>query len=578
MKSFLLLVCVLIAAPLYGEDEEHYFRFTVREKSELARLARVISIDDVRGATVFAYANGREWAAFRDLGYLPEELPHPGGLYRHEMAHSPEGMLAWDRYPTYQGYLGMMASYAAAHSGICRLDTFGTSVQGRLLLMMKITSNPHLRHDRPRFVYVSSLHGDETVGYILLLRLIDYMLTNYGQDTPLGQRITNLVDNVEICINPLANPDGTYRLGGDTTVSNARRYNVNGLDLNRDFPDRIDDTVNTGTGRQQETRMAMEWVRTHNAAMSANFHGGAAVVNYPWDNGAPSGSYSMCPDDGWFIQASLAYSLTNPDLLAGGWTNGITNGCAWYSISGGRQDWIYWWHGGRETTIELHATKNPAGSTLPQRWENNKESLLAYMEKVLGGVRGLVTDLHTGLPLKATVHALGIPGVPVYTDSAVGNYHRLLSPGTYRLIVSAPGFHTDTTASILVTGSLATRVNVALRSTTVDVAEEGVRGGWHLGPNYPNPFNPSTEVGLRVPAAGRAYVGVYDLLGREVRTVFEGDLEPGLHALRVDGTGLAGGVYYLRMRAVAHGPETGRSPGGGATGVYVQTRKIMLLK
>jgi len=65
-----------------------------------------------------------------------------------------------------------------------------------------------------------------------MLRLIDSLLTSYGSNP----RITYVIDNAEIWINPNANPDGTYH-GGNGTVYGATRYNVNGYDLNRNFPD-----------------------------------------------------------------------------------------------------------------------------------------------------------------------------------------------------------------------------------------------------------------------------------------------------------------------------------------------------
>ena len=73
---------------------------------------------------------------------------------------------------------------------------------------------------------------NETLGFILLQRLADYLLTNYGIDS----LVTELVDNVEIWLCPLANPDGTYQ-NDNSTISSARRYNANMVDLNRNFPD-----------------------------------------------------------------------------------------------------------------------------------------------------------------------------------------------------------------------------------------------------------------------------------------------------------------------------------------------------
>jgi hypothetical protein len=560
--SFLLIVLATgIAA---AQDVEHYFRFTINHKSELDRLTHLISIDNVVHDTVYAYANQKQWDFFKSLGIRSVELPHPSSQFEHEMSDAPLSVLDWDRYPTYQAYLTMMRQYAASFPNICKLDTIGFSIQNRQILALKISDSVGTHENEPQFLYTSTMHGDETVGYVLLLRLADYLLTNYGQPTAEGARVTNLVDNMEIWINPLFNPDGTYRLGGDTTVSRATYGNANGVNLNRDFPDRIDDTSNTTTGRQVETQAMMRWTWRHNFTLSANFHGGAQVANYPWDNGTPSGTYSMCPDDAWFIHLSRTYATTNPDLLSGGFPNGITNGCEWYAIFGGRQDWMYWWNGGREVTIELFNTKNPAGSALPQRWTNNKESFLAYMEEALKGIHGTVSDAVTHVPVRARIDIAGLSNVPVFTDSSRGDYHRLLLPGTYTIIARAIGYYPDTVRSIVVIDSPATRVDIALQPTSTDAHEpaSGLLLQFSLSQYYPNPFNPSTVIEYQLPACTFATLNVYDVLGQVVATLVNEQLRSGTHRSTFEGHNLSSGVYFYRLQA----------------GSLVQTRKLFLIR
>lgn len=555
---------LIIALPLHAsENVEHYFRFVITQKSELDKLTHIISIDNVVGDTVYAYANSAEWEKFLDLGYVARELPHPATQYEHMMSDAPlGGILDWDRYPTYQAYVTMMNQYAATFPSICKLDTIGVTTRGHLILALKISDSVEVHEDEPQFLYTSTMHGDEVVGYVLLLRLADYLLNQYGQPTEEGVRATNLVNNMEIWINPLFNPDGTYRLT-DTTISTAWRGNANGVDLNRNFPDRINDTNNTTSGRQIETRLMMQWTWKHNFSLSANFHGGAQVVNYPWDNGTPSGTYSMCPDDAWFINLSRAYATPNPDLMSGGFTNGITNGCQWYAVFGGRQDWMYWWNGGRETTIELYNTKSPAGSALPQRWTNNKESFLAYMEKALKGIRGIITDDVTHQPLRARVYVQGLPTVPVFSDSSVGDYHRLLLPGTYTLIVNAPGYWPDTVRNIVVVDSVATRIDVALHSMFTSVQRETeAPERFSLFQNYPNPFNPTTTIEFSIGRESHVSLKVFDVLGREVATLVDGRLGAGDHRCVFDAKNLSSGVYMYRLQ----------------TGALVQTKKLGLLR
>lgn len=65
------------------------------------------------------------------------------------------------------------------------------------------------------------------------------------------------------------------------------RSNAAGIDLNRDFPDRLENQEQIllrAPTRQPETAALMQWILSRPFVLSANFHGGAVVVSYPYDN------------------------------------------------------------------------------------------------------------------------------------------------------------------------------------------------------------------------------------------------------------------------------------------------------
>ena len=70
-----------------------------------------------------------------------------------------------------------------------------------------------------------------------------------------------------------------------------------------------------------------------------------------------------------------------------------------------------------------------------------------------------------------------------------------------------------------------------------------------LAAAYPNPFNPSTVIGYRLSVDGHTRLAVYDLLGREVAVLVDAPLSAGSHAATFDATGLASGVYMVRLNA-----------------------------
>ena len=84
----------------------------------------------------------------------------------------------------------------------------------------------------------------------------------------------------------------------------------------------------------------------------------------------------------------------------------------------------------------------------------------------------------------------------------------------------------------------------------VDVAVGMAPGKFILAQNYPNPFNPSSMIEFAVPQSGRATLKVYNLLGQEVATLFDGDAETGkIYTALFDASHLASGVYFYRLRA-----------------------------
>ena len=454
----LLAFALMLGLTSSATADETYFSFEIKSPAELEALTRVISIDNVTGNVVRAYASDKELEAFRQLGYSFTILPHPGDVTEAGMSSSVKGAQLWDTYPTYEAYRAMMFQFAADYPDLCTVDSIGASVLGRAILCAKISDNAAIEENEPEVLYTSSMHGDETTGYVLMLRLIDYLLSNHGT----LPEVTTLVDNLEIWINPLSNPDGTY-YGGNSSVTGARRYNANFVDLNRNFPDPQDGAHPDGHAWQPETIVMMNFAAAHRFVLSANFHGGAEVVNYAWDTWPIRHA-----DDAWYQDlsrdyADLAQANSPPGYLTD-LNNGITNGWDWYTINGGRQDYMNYWHGCRETTIELSSTKLLPASLLPAYWDYNRESFLDYLGKALYGVKGTVTDAGTGDPLLAHVAVLNhdADSSGLYTDPDLGDYCRMLAPGVYDFEFSANGYVSQTILGVTVADGQITSLNVAL--------------------------------------------------------------------------------------------------------------------
>jgi len=374
-------------------------------------------------------------------------------------------MAAWDRYPTYNVYVQMMQHFAEKYPNITLLDTIGYTQLGHLILVLKITDNPTIDEDEPEVFYTGQMHGDEIVDYVMFLRLIDYMLSHYGTDT----EVDSLINNIELWINPLSNPDGAY-IGGDDDISGAQRYLANGIDPNRNYPG---PTAGTGGNHPdgkpwaKETINMMRFAQNHDFVMSANTHSGAEVANYPWDSWRTSSRKTA--DDDWWRFVSKEYADHAQEDSPGDYFTDVTNrgyieGGDWYVVYGGRQDYMNYYQHCREMTWELSSEKLLASDSLPSHWTYNKNAFLDYMRESLYGIRGIVTDACTGKPIKAKIEILNHDTMNsfVYTAMPVGDYHRPIYEGTYSMKISADGYQSKIINNISVANHSTVYENVQL--------------------------------------------------------------------------------------------------------------------
>jgi len=100
-------------------------------------------------------------------------------------------------------------------------------------------------------------------------------------------------------------------------------------------------------------------------------------------------------------------------------------------------------------------------------------------------------------------------------------------------------------------------LNVELEQDNLNVPKE-----FQLQQNYPNPFNPTTTIEFALPKQSSVTLKLFDILGREVATLVDAELESGVHKINFDGQDLASGIYFYRIHAEG----------------FLKTKKLMLLK
>jgi Secretion system C-terminal sorting domain len=86
-------------------------------------------------------------------------------------------------------------------------------------------------------------------------------------------------------------------------------------------------------------------------------------------------------------------------------------------------------------------------------------------------------------------------------------------------------------------------------SKEVEVTATAAPTVFALSQNYPNPFNPTTVIGYSIASASHVSLKVFDMLGREIATLVNGQMAPGNYTAAFDASRLSSGVYFYRLDA-----------------------------
>lgn len=350
------------------------------------------------------------------------------------------------KYHDFEQMTEFLRQTTARFPSLTALYSIGKSVKGRDLWVMVVSASPYEHMiGKPDVKYIANIHGNEAVSRELLLQLIHYLVTSYNSDP----YIKWLLDNTRIHLMPSMNPDG-FEVSKEGTCDGAQgRYNSQGYDLNRNFPDYF---KQNNRRAQPETEAVKEWIKKIQFVLSGSLHGGALVASYPFDNTPNSlftsytHSPSLTPDDDVFKHLALTYSTNHAKMSKGvscktsqtSFRRGITNGAEWYPLTGGMQDYNYVWYGCMEVTLEVSCCKFPPAIELPKYWEDNKIALVKYLAEAHRGVHGFVMD-DIGNPVEKASLKIKARDVGFQTTK-FGEFWRILLPGLYTLEVYADGY------------------------------------------------------------------------------------------------------------------------------------------
>jgi hypothetical protein len=503
--------------------------------SQVTQIGKLIDYDltiiDIKDSNITAYASDQDIKKLINLGFEPEIL----------FKNFAE-MMGWNDNPdklydfhNYNSLTTELQNIASNYPSITNLYSLGQSVQGRTIWGLKITDNPNIEENEPEVRICGCHHGNELMSVELPLLLALLLVENYS----INPDITDLIDNREIWIIPMVNPDGRMLI---------QRRNANNVDLNRDYGYMWDGSGGSPSPfSQPETQVIRHHALENNFVLSLSYHTTAAYVNYLW-NYKPQ----LTPDD------DLIVLLSNQYATSSGYT--AINGYAWYQCRGDTNDFSYGCRGDIDWTIET------GNSNIAYSWNNNRDAMIDIIEAADIGLHGIITDATTGQPIQATVWVEEV-NWPCFNDPILGDYHKTLLPGSYTVHFRANGYVEQVHNTQVLSLNDPTVLNVALIPGGDHYAYQVTMCNYYDPYSYPNNFqnNPTEAISALGPPDNKyASLGVGGMIVLDMGmenaiqnnpgydfTIFEGDANP-------DG-------YDVYASRIWNGPWTFIGTGSGTT-------------
>ncbi len=380
-------------------------------------------------------------------------------------------------YHTYDEILQELQTLSKKYPQLFLMKKIGqTSQEKREIWAVKISDLVSKEEaTEPAILFSGAIHSNELVGTEICMRLIHYLLTNYGK----AEQVTRWIDENEIWFIPVINVDGHYVVTRNIDPNwrkNTRDNNRNGIlyepadgiDLNRNFDF---NWAHGGSGDSTSERYRGEYpfsesecVAFRNLALEQRFvlavtyHSQGEVIFYPWAWGE-----RKAPDDK--LLTKMAKNLAAQIRIMKEDTTYI----AYYGAGtvGQTYPWLYGRLGTFDFVIETGANVQifpPAH--LEQIIQSNLPGALYMLDQLSGpGLTGQITDAKTGMPLEAQIF---LPDIdyedisPRISAPQTGRYFRLLEPGNYRIIVRKAGYQTKVLRKVEILGKGWTNLDVKL--------------------------------------------------------------------------------------------------------------------
>jgi hypothetical protein len=411
--------------------------------------------------------------------FFNESLVRPGfaiGVSNAAARNSTPQSKTPPHFPNLDSLYSWIQNLKKQYPHLLHVEAIGKSSSMRLpLYAMKISDNPKQEEDESALLFSALHHAREPIGSLLCMHIAETLLSEYSQN----KKFRKLVDNLEIWIVPVVNPEG-YKYVFDNKLGfpwwrknlhdndNDGIFNpvIDGVDLNRNYDYNWlqggEDNPASWFFRGSEPFSENEVSAMRNLALRENvvaglsFHSYGEVVLYPW------GNYYTAPDQ------DLIYSVgqrlaSHIRKLSNTSTYGLLplNGRV-----GQSSVWMY----GRLRAIDFIVELGDEYFTSARDTKDVLREATAGVEYLLNralvsNIRGHVLDAKTRKPIVAKILVKDYEAQhvsPRYSEQIFGRFERWLIPGTYTIVVDAPGYAKKILSGVEVRKDNATAIDVFL--------------------------------------------------------------------------------------------------------------------
>jgi len=474
-------------------------------------------------------------------------------------------------YHTVDETYAFIDSVAKEYPDIVYLDTLGWSQKrGWPIIGLRISDNPTIDEDEPCILFDGLHHAREPISMEACIDIIDHLVSNYHTD----DQITEWIDNTEIWVIPMINPDGWFycydkKLDYPYWRKNQRDNNedgrflptIDGVDINRNYDhnweiggsgDYASITYRGATAfSESEARAKRDLALREKPLISLSYHTYGEIVIYSWQE-------TPYPPDQKVIQ-EIANEIAHriPSHTGEGTYEPRVSNCQ----NGFSRCWMYTVAGSIEYTVECAKEFIPYGDKAQQVAKDNLNGAMYVLERVHGA--GLQIYVKDAVSNEAIVARISVDQLneelvsPRTSDSIFGRHDRILNPGSYNFVVEADGYHPQTVEDIIVFENSRTPVNVFLEpESSSDRGLSFARNGANLLVNkiYPNPFSSSFTIDYTLYNDSDVRITLLDITGRQIEVISEGMNTQGNHSIKYEtrnsDQNLSSGFYILNFETL----------------------------